>query len=210
MMVSSAGSFVFAWLGYGLVETFKRPITTQAGADDYDHVHAISYAFGSFGLILFASQFIGSFLLFMPPSVSSTTAGGTPPAKPMTTREILSHYQFWLIMFMFFADTMPLLGVLSVLSSLVQSQFVGVTPFMGANYLAVINIVGATMRLFIGMAADKIGAKYLFTAAYVIQAIVFAVLPTVGVYHSDLSIFVGLLFPAKVGPHSVCCIHCVC
>ena len=43
--------------------------------------------------------------------------------------------------------------------------------------LAVINIVGTVMRLFVGFAADKTGTKILFSIALIIQCILF------GFYH---------------------------
>eukprot|EP00756_Hemistasia_phaeocysticola_P001302 Hpha_TRINITY_DN10916_c0_g3::TRINITY_DN10916_c0_g3_i1::g.26774::m.26774/K08177/oxlT; MFS transporter, OFA family, oxalate/formate antiporter len=185
MMISSSGSFFFTWICQALLDHFSKKDKPLVGP-------TVSYLI--FGGLLFVMQFFGSFLLWpTPPDVqepplespprasdAEEAAGDasssesapvvSPKAEPMTTKALLQVNQFWLVMYIFFANLFPMIGILSVLAAYLHHQYPADTSSnSAANYLSLINAVGAVMRLFVGLVADKVGARRLFTLVLITQ-----------------------------------------
>eukprot|EP01084_Bolivina_argentea_P256647 432165_1 len=229
MMVSSSGSFFFAWILTGLYHSFNND-------KKHTQLYAVYWTFYTFGLIVFTAQCIGSFVLILPPKkqkrinipskdgntidekLIASTAGtdttidtkesntnnslnSTSQHKILTTKEIFESYQFWSLLFLFFANLMPMLGVLSIFAAYIEDEY-NTSLTMAANYLAMINIIGTVCRLFVGYAADRTGTKILFSIALIVQCILFAFVPllALGTYgiNKSLALFVVLLVMTKI------------
>eukprot|EP00750_Incisomonas_marina_P000947 INCI10747.1.p1 GENE.INCI10747.1~~INCI10747.1.p1 ORF type:complete len:478 (+),score=81.25 INCI10747.1:255-1688(+) len=198
MMVSSAGSFVFVWICQTLLEKFSQT-TTAVNTPSYTFfilggILFVMQFFGSFLLVPPGND--DEMHALATPLVDDdekehfgdeTDLGaddddeqneGAPDAatRPMSTGAVLLSPQFWLVMFVFFANLFPVLGVLSILASYLQSRFPGTSSTEAANILALVNVVGTVMRLFVGFAAGAFGSFGLFMIALVLQTILFVLL----------------------------------
>jgi MFS transporter, OFA family, oxalate/formate antiporter len=96
-------------------------------------------------------------------------------------------YVLWLILAL---NVTAGAALISVASPLAQ-KFTGVAPLTAAIIVSVIGIFNALGRLFWGWLSDGIGRPFAFLSMFVIQAIVFVILPSI-------SNFTLLLIPAAI------------
>ena len=127
-----------------------------------------------------------------------TPAGWTPSARQhidhskrdYTLSEALRlprWYVLWLILAL---NVTAGAAVISVASPLAQ-KFTGVGAVTAALLASVIGIFNGTGRLFWGWLSDAIGRPFTFLSMFILQAIVFAILPSI-------SSFAVLLIPAAI------------
>lgn len=191
MMLSSAGSFIFVWILFGLLNLFE---------DSDDLTIAPSKCLIWYGLFTGSSQAIGSLLMgpqsnIVPSSSASITS--VPLAAPLSTLRILTSVQFWMLFWMFFANLTPMLGILSIFANFLPDKFPSFSSATAANYLAALNIVGTIMRLFVGLAQSTFGTRPLFAFAAFLQCVIYAILPSI-LATGNVTFFIALLFPAKI------------
>jgi OFA family oxalate/formate antiporter-like MFS transporter len=125
-------------------------------------------------------------------------AGWTPSARQQTDRSVREYtlsealrLPRWYILWLMLALNVTAgVGVISVASPLAQ-KFSGVAPLTAALIVSVIGIFNALGRLFWGWLSDGIGRPFTFLSLFVIQAIVFALMPSV-------RNFTLLLIPAAI------------
>jgi OFA family oxalate/formate antiporter-like MFS transporter len=125
-------------------------------------------------------------------------AGWTPSARQQTDRSVREYtlsealrLPRWYILWLMLALNVTAgVGVISVASPLAQ-KFSGVAPLTAAIIVSVIGIFNALGRLFWGWLSDGIGRPFTFLSLFVIQAIVFALMPSV-------RNFTLLLIPAAI------------
>jgi OFA family oxalate/formate antiporter-like MFS transporter len=126
-------------------------------------------------------------------------AGWTPSARQQTDRSVREYtlpealrLPRWYILWLMLALNVTAgVGVISVASPLAQ-KFSGVAPLTAALIVSVIGIFNALGRFFWGWLSDGIGRPFTFLSLFVIQAIVFALMPSV------VSNFTLLLVPAAI------------
>ena len=125
-------------------------------------------------------------------------AGWTPSARQLSDRVARDYtlleafrlprwYLLWLILAL---NVTAGAALISVASPLAQ-KFTGVDAVTAALLVSVIGIFNGAGRLFWGWLSDSIGRPFTFLSLFVIQAIVFALLPSV-------SNFTVLLIPAAI------------
>jgi OFA family oxalate/formate antiporter-like MFS transporter len=125
-------------------------------------------------------------------------AGWTPSARQQANRSVRDYtlaeafrlprwYVLWLILAL---NVTAGAALISVASPLAQ-KFTGVAPLTAAIIVSVIGIFNALGRLFWGWLSDGIGRPFAFLSMFVIQAIVFVILPSI-------SNFTLLLIPAAI------------
>ncbi len=125
-------------------------------------------------------------------------AGWTPSARQQADRSVREYtlsgalrlprwYLLWLILAL---NVTAGAAVISVASPLAQ-KFTGVGALTAALIVSVISIFNAVGRLFWGWLSDAIGRPFTFLSLFVIQLIVFAIMPSI-------SSFTLLLVPAAI------------
>ncbi|GHO71365.1 oxalate:formate antiporter [Ktedonobacter sp. SOSP1-52] len=130
-------------------------------------------------------------------------AGWTPSARQQTDRSVREYtlpealrLPRWYILWLMLALNVTAgVAVISVASPLAQ-KFPGVAPLRAALIVSVIGIFNALGRFLWGWLSDGIGRPFTFLSLFVIQAIVFALMPSV-------SNFTLLLIPAAI--IGMCC-----
>ncbi|GLV56666.1 oxalate:formate antiporter [Dictyobacter sp. S3.2.2.5] len=130
-------------------------------------------------------------------------AGWIPSARQQTDRSVREYtlsealrLPRWYILWLMLALNVTAgVAVISVASPLAQ-KFPGVAPVTAALIVSDIGIFNALGRLFWGWLSDGIGRPFTFLSIFVIQAIVFALMPSV-------SNFTLLLIPAAI--IAMCC-----
>jgi len=125
-------------------------------------------------------------------------AGWTPSARQQADRSVREYtlwgslrlprwYVLWLILAL---NVTAGAALISVASPLAQ-KFTGVGALTAAIIVSTISIFNGVGRLFWGWLSDGIGRPFAFLSMFIIQAIVFALLPSI-------SNFVLLLVPAAI------------
>jgi OFA family oxalate/formate antiporter-like MFS transporter len=125
-------------------------------------------------------------------------AGWTPSARQQADRSVREYtlaealrlprwYLLWLILAL---NVTAGAALISVASPLAQ-KFTGVGALTAALIVSVISIFNAVGRLFWGWLSDAIGRPFTFLSLFVIQFIVFAIMPSI-------SSFTLLLVPAAI------------
>lgn len=190
MAVSSSGSYVFAMTNFAILHVFGA--NEEQSADDAKRT--LAYSFYCFGGIIFFMQFVGSAMLIEEKKITDNSVKST---KPVALYYILRSYQFWLLLFVFMTVLTPTLGLLSIMSDMLQNVF-SVTPLMGATYLALINVAGGIVRLGVGMGVDffKARIRLVFHFFLLLQVVIFAFLPKIqesGVKYFPLFYFFVIL-----------------
>eukprot|EP00494_Astrolonche_serrata_P005986 UN06003 len=67
-----------------------------------------------------------------------------------------------------------MLGILAIFASYIRKEYDHVSKNEATSLLSTINIVGTVFRLGVGVTADTIGTKVLFSIALLGQCIIFA------------------------------------
>lgn len=194
MFASSGGSFVFVWICHELLDRFDRKFADSA-------VLAPAATFFVLAAILFVMQFFGSFLLIDTKAVEKEKENQDTNVDQndfledkidslddplvndrhhleitlLSTTDLLSSIPFWLVLFVFFANLFPVLGVLSIFASYVQSRFQS-SSTAAANALAIINVVGTLFRLVVGALSEHVGRFRLFGCSLLVQTALLALL----------------------------------
>src|SRR5437588_664087 len=125
-------------------------------------------------------------------------AGWTPSVRQQTDRSVRDYtfaealrlprwYVLWLILALNVTSGAALISVASPLAQ----KFTGVDAVTAALLVSVIGIFNGGGRLFWGWLSDGIGRPFTFLSMFIIQAIVFAILPSI-------SSFAVLLIPAAI------------
>lgn len=97
-----------------------------------------------------------------------------------TVREAVGTWQFWLLWAMLFLNVSAGIMIISQASPMAQSkEFVGMTAAAAASMVGLISIFNALGRVFWAWVSDVIGRARVYFLLYLIQAIVFFMLPRV-------------------------------
>jgi len=97
-----------------------------------------------------------------------------------SVREAVSTWQFWLLWAMLFLNVSAGIMIISQASPMAQSkEFVGMTAAAAASMVGLISIFNALGRVFWAWVSDSIGRARVYFLLYLIQAIVFFMLPRV-------------------------------
>lgn len=168
--------------GYGAGALVMSPIA--AGLIPTKGIAATFAGFGAVYLILVvvAAQFYAN------PPQGWRPAGWEPLSAvakaastyDFTVTEAVSTWQFWLLWAMLFLNVSAGIMIISQASPMAQSkEFVGMTAKAAASMVGLISIFNALGRVFWAWVSDMIGRSRVYFLLYLIQAIVFFMLPRV-------------------------------
>ena len=178
--------------GFGLGAFFTGPIAaallTSVGVGNTFLYLGIAYLV----IIVAVAQ------VFRPAPEGYAPAGWTPSVRQQADRSVREYtllgalrlprwYVLWLILAL---NVTAGAALISVASPLAQ-KFTGVGALTAAIMVSTISIFNGVGRLFWGWLSDSIGRPFVFLSMFIIQAIVFALLPSI-------SNFALLLVPAAI------------
>ena len=163
-----AGALIFSPIAARLIQTMGIPPTF--------------WIFGVVYLILV----VASAQFYSNPPQGWAPAGWVPTsavAKSATTAnftvsEAMSTWQFWLLWFMLFLNVSAGIMIISQASPIAQ-QLAGMTALAAAGMVGLISIFNGVGRVFWAWVSDIIGRANVFFLLYVIQAVIFFMLPRI-------------------------------
>lgn len=156
-------------------------------------------AFLVMGTVYFVSMMIGALTIRIPPK-DWQPADWAPPV--VTNKMISQNHvhidqalktpQFYLLWFVLCLNVSAGIGVLGQASVMIQEMFKGrVTPAAAAGFVGLLSLFNMGGRFFWSSASDYIGRKNTYFIFFLLGAVLYASVPTVGL-GGQLAAFVGL------------------
>jgi MFS transporter, OFA family, oxalate/formate antiporter len=168
--------------GYGAGALVMSPIAARLIVSK-----GIPTTFAGFGIVYLILVIIAAQFYCNPPQ-GWRPAGWEPRSAvskaastyDFTVREAISTWQFWLLWAMLFLNVSAGIMIISQASPMAQSkEFVGMTAAAAASMVGLISIFNALGRVFWAWVSDGLGRARVYFLLYLIQAIVFFMLPRV-------------------------------
>jgi MFS family permease len=149
----------------------------------------VAQAFVVMGLLYFCVMMFGAATVRVPapgwapvgyrPSGASSNKMVT--AGQVKADEAIKTPQFWLVWASLLLNTTAGIGVLEMASPMIQEFFPGaITAAAAAGFVGVLSIFNMGGRFFWSSLSDKIGRKATFATFFVIGALLYAAVPSVG------------------------------
>ena len=147
------------------------------------------------GILYFIWMFAGS-LIVRVPNEGWKPAGYVAPAASrgmITTRNVVREQalrtpQFYLLWLVLCLNVTAGIGILSQASLMIQDMF-GVTAIAAAGFVGLISIFNMGGRIFWASLSDFLGRKTTYAIFFVVGAVLYALLPTLG-HAQALALFV--------------------
>ncbi len=114
----------------------------------------------------------------------TTSVAKAATASNYTVTEAMQTWQFWLLWVMLFLNVSAGIMIISQASPMAQ-QMVGMTPVAAAGMVGLISIFNGAGRVFWAWVSDYLGRARVYLLLYLIQAVVFFLLPSL----RDLTLF---------------------
>jgi MFS transporter, OFA family, oxalate/formate antiporter len=108
----------------------------------------------------------------------STTVARAATTYEYTVSEAMRTPQFWLLWLMLFLNVSAGIMIISQASPMAQ-QMVGMTPVAAAGMVGLISIFNGAGRVFWAWASDYIGRARVYLLLYLIQVVIFFMLPSI-------------------------------
>jgi MFS transporter, OFA family, oxalate/formate antiporter len=168
--------------GYGAGALIMAPIAAPLIVS-----HGIPFTFTSLGIVYLIVVVIAAQFYANPPQ-GWTLPGWKPTsavakaasAYDFTVREAAGTWQFYLLWAMLFLNVSAGIMIISQASPMAQSkEFVGMTALQAASMVGLISIFNGLGRVFWAWVSDFIGRARVYLLLFVIQAIVFFLLPKI-------------------------------
>jgi MFS family permease len=178
IMGFGGGAMIGSPLALALMRHFASP--TSVG---------VAQAFVVMGLLYFCVMMFGAATVRVPapgwapvgyrPSGASSNKMVT--AGQVKADEAIKTPQFWLVWASLLLNTTAGIGVLEMASPMIQEFFPGaITAAAAAGFVGVLSIFNMGGRFFWSSLSDKIGRKATFATFFVIGALLYAAVPSVG------------------------------
>lgn len=144
--------------------------------------------FVTMGLLYFVFMMFGVFTVRVPPDgwkpagyVAPTRNNKMITTANVTADEAIRTPQFWLLWAVLFLNVTAGIGVLAQASPLIQEMFTGrVTAAAAAGFVGLLSLFNLIGRFFWSSLSDKIGRKYTYMIYFVLGAILYSSIPSLG------------------------------
>lgn len=192
--------------GFGAGALITAPIATRlirsVGVLNTFTILGIAY------LILVA----GAALFIRDPPAGYVPEGWTPPktaartARDYTLRDALKQWQWYALWAMLFLNVSAGISIISQAAPMAQ-EITGVSAAAAAGLVGVISIANGSGRFLWAWLSDFIGRKWVFLAMFLLEAVVFFVLPTVSgaVWFTSLCFIILLCYGGGFGTMPAFC-----
>jgi len=177
IMGFGGGAFIASPLSVWLMDRFSTP--THVG---------VAEAFLCLGVIYLCFMMVGAWIVRIPapgwkPEGYVATA---QPKRLVTNRHVYVYQalrtpQFWLIWWVLCLNVTAGIGVLGQASAMSQEMFPGrITPAAAAAFVGLMSLFNMAGRFFWASTSDFIGRKNTYFVFFVLGAILYSLVPTVG------------------------------
>jgi len=141
--------------------------------------------FAILGIAYLIIVVIPSLFMVNPPE-GYTPPGWTPSAaqvaqraaRDLTLREALSHWQWYGLWLLLFLNVSAGISIISQASPMAQ-EITGVNKFVAAGLVGIISIANGAGRFLWAWLSDLIGRRAVFLSMFLLQTVVFFVLPSI-------------------------------
>ncbi len=188
IMGFGGGAIIASQLSLPLMDGFKS--STSNG---------VWQTFVVLGIIYLAMMMCGAFLVRVAPP-NYKPAGYTPPSqseKLITTENVTADRavktpQFWFLWIVLCANVTAGIGILSQASPMIQEMF-KVDKGVGAGFVIWLSVFNTAGRFLWSSISDKIGRKRTYLIFFVLEMILFALIPTSGI-SGNIGLFYAICF----------------
>jgi hypothetical protein len=177
IMGFGGGALIGSPLGVALMSKFASPTTV-----------GVSETFVVMGLLYFIFMMFGAATIRLPAAgwkpagwVPSTTQNKMITTAQVTADEAIKTPQFWFVWAVLLLNVSAGIGVLQMASPMIQEFFAGrIKPAAAAGFVGLLSIFNMAGRFIWSSVSDKLGRKTTYSIYFVLGAILYAAVPTIG------------------------------
>jgi MFS family permease len=181
IMGFGGGAMIGSPLAVALMSTFSS--RTSVG---------VAETFLVMGALYFCFMMFGAFTVRVPrpgwaPAgyVPRATSDKLITAAQVNADEAIKTPQFWFVWAVLLLNVSAGIGVLQMASPMIQETFSGtIKPAAAAGFVGLLSIFNMAGRFIWSSISDKIGRKNTYAIYFVLGAILYALVPTIGAAHS--------------------------
>jgi MFS family permease len=197
IMGFGGGAMVASPLSVALMTHFKGSVT-----------HGLAESFVVLGIGYFLFMMIGVLLVRLPPAdhvqgsvdparlltvpgqtggTAAAAATAALPVRQVPVQEAWRTKQFWLLWFVLLLNVTAGIGVLGQASAMIQEVFPGrITAAAAAGFVGLLSLANMAGRFLWSSTSDLIGRRGTYMIFFVLGALLYFAVPTVGVRHVAL------------------------
>jgi MFS family permease len=183
----------FAIMGFGGGAMIGSPLAVALMSRFSSRTSAgVAETFLVMGALYFCFMMFGAFTVRVPQPgwapagyVPRSTSDKLITAAQVNADEAIKTPQFWFVWAVLLLNVSAGIGVLQMASPMIQETFSGtIKPAAAAGFVGLLSIFNMAGRFVWSSISDKIGRKNTYALYFVLGAILYALVPTIGAAHS--------------------------